>query len=315
MLAIRVTDRRLLVRLAPLLLGLSLLGGCGGVKIPGVYRLDIQQGNVITPDMLAQLEPGMEKRKVRFILGTPLIADTFNADRWDYVYTFQRSGGAIERRHMVAVFENDRLVRLEGDLEPVARALDERRDLVVTVPDREDRSLIGRLLGGDGGPEEAPSEEALAEERQEALAKEGVEPPSPPATSAEVGVAAAPETNDEDRGIHGLPWQQEPEVIVVDTRPAGSATTPEVSSGGGDTDVRDETEGTEGEQPEELGFLERLRARFGGSEEPDRDEAGDEAAVASEPEAKDTGFFERLSERFGVEPPPSGPGEYGSSPD
>ena len=54
----------------------TVLGACSLSELPGLYRIDIQQGNVVTQEMLAQLEPGMDKRRVRFVLGTPLVADT-----------------------------------------------------------------------------------------------------------------------------------------------------------------------------------------------------------------------------------------------
>ena len=98
------------------LLGVALLGtACSNVPL-GVYRVDVQQGNVLSEEMLAQLTPGMEKRKVRFLLGTPMLVDTFNQDRWDYIYTFARGGGTIEQRQVTLFFEDERLARIEGDV-------------------------------------------------------------------------------------------------------------------------------------------------------------------------------------------------------
>ena len=94
----------------------ALLGtACSKVPL-GVYRVDVQQGNVLNEDMLAQLLPGMEKRKVRFLLGTPMLIDTFNQDRWDYIYTYSRGGGTIEQRQITLFFEDDLLTRIEGDV-------------------------------------------------------------------------------------------------------------------------------------------------------------------------------------------------------
>ena len=84
--------------------------GCKSPSVPIVYRPDIQQGNVITQDMVDQLEPGMDKRKVRFVLGTPLVADTFNPDRWDYYYSFSEGGGDAFVRRISVYFQDDRLV-------------------------------------------------------------------------------------------------------------------------------------------------------------------------------------------------------------
>ena len=77
---------------------LGLLAACnnlGSMDFPGVYKISIPQGNIITQDMIDQLRPGMSKRQVMFVMGTPLIRDPYNQDRWDYVYNFQPGGGAF----------------------------------------------------------------------------------------------------------------------------------------------------------------------------------------------------------------------------
>ena len=106
----------------------ALLGGCSGVsmpdfsmpKLPNVHKFDIQQGNVITQDMIDQLRPGMTKSQVRFVMGTPLISDTFNEDRWDYYYSLSPSNGEEVRERMAIFFENDQLVGFRGDFIPTA---------------------------------------------------------------------------------------------------------------------------------------------------------------------------------------------------
>lgn len=80
------------------------------------YRMDIQQGNVITQEMLAKLKPGMTANQVRFILGTPLVVDAFHKDRWDYVYRLEKRGKLVEHRRIVVVFKDDQLARIEGDV-------------------------------------------------------------------------------------------------------------------------------------------------------------------------------------------------------
>ncbi len=96
-----------------------LLTGCGSVeRLPFVHRIDIQQGNVITQEMVDQLKPGMSKRQVRFSLGTPMISDVFHADRWDYVYRMDPNKGDIERQQVSLFFEDDVLVRIAGDYRP-----------------------------------------------------------------------------------------------------------------------------------------------------------------------------------------------------
>jgi len=86
------------------------------------YKVDVQQGNYITQDMVAKLKPGMTRSQVRFILGTPLIADPFHADRWDYMYQFQKRGRLTESRHITVVFDQDKLARIEGDVVPAGEA-------------------------------------------------------------------------------------------------------------------------------------------------------------------------------------------------
>lgn len=98
------------------LTGLLALAGC---SFPGVYKIDIQQGNVVTQDMIDQLRPGMTRRQVRFIMGNPLITDTFHANRWDYLYSIQPGGGQrLQERVSVNFNADDQLVGLSGDFMP-----------------------------------------------------------------------------------------------------------------------------------------------------------------------------------------------------
>jgi outer membrane protein assembly factor BamE len=84
--------------------------------LPETYRLDISQGNEITPDMLLEIKPGMNKSQVRFVLGTPLIQDSFHKNRWDYIYVVRKEGKFIESRHLILTFNKDMLVNLIGNL-------------------------------------------------------------------------------------------------------------------------------------------------------------------------------------------------------
>jgi outer membrane protein assembly factor BamE len=98
-------------------LSAGLLLGCSAIPAPWVYKIDIQQGNIITQDMLDQLKPGMGPQEVRAILGTPMLTDPFHPERWDYVYNFQPGGKRRQQRRITLIFENDRLARVEGDIE------------------------------------------------------------------------------------------------------------------------------------------------------------------------------------------------------
>lgn len=94
-----------------------LCASCSGYSIKP-YRLDIQQGNVVTSKMLLQLKPGMTKSQVRFIMGTPLIQDTFHANRWDYFYQLRKGGKIVDQRRVIMDFENETLARVRGDVVP-----------------------------------------------------------------------------------------------------------------------------------------------------------------------------------------------------
>jgi outer membrane protein assembly factor BamE len=84
--------------------------------LPETYRQDVSQGNEITPEMLLEIKPGLNKSQVRFVLGTPLIQDSFHKDRWDYIYVIRKEGKFIESRHLVLTFKKDMLANLTGDL-------------------------------------------------------------------------------------------------------------------------------------------------------------------------------------------------------
>lgn len=89
------------------------LSGCGLI-----YKTDVQQGNILDQDMVDQLRPGMSKRQVELILGTPAIADPFHQDRWDYISTFKQDGKIVNRKLLSVTFRDDRLVKIEGDYKP-----------------------------------------------------------------------------------------------------------------------------------------------------------------------------------------------------
>lgn len=95
------------------------LTGCGSL----VYQIEVQQGNMVSQESVAQLKPGMTKDQVRFVLGTPLVTDIFHAERWDYVYTMQpaRTSSIKEERRLTLFFDKEgRLERVEGDVVPGA---------------------------------------------------------------------------------------------------------------------------------------------------------------------------------------------------
>ena len=115
------TEKAIVVYRTRLIIGLSLLlstvtlSGCSGIGFPGVYLINIDQGNIVEQDMVDQLKPDMTRRQVRFLLGTPIVEDTFNNDRWDYIRVVRRGNDTLLRRRLTVVFEDDVLVDVEGD--------------------------------------------------------------------------------------------------------------------------------------------------------------------------------------------------------
>ena len=111
-----------------------------------IHRVDIQQGNVITQKMVNKLQPGMEKRQVRYLLGSPMLVDVFHQERWDYLYTNQPGDSdEIEKRHVSLFFDGNKLARLEGDYRPMAETPDSliSEEAAIPVPNtKRDRGFI-----------------------------------------------------------------------------------------------------------------------------------------------------------------------------
>ena len=89
----------------------ALLSGCGVPRIPGItpYKPEIQQGNYVSPEMIAQVKPGMTREQVRFLVGPPMIADTFHHAQWDYYFGLDNQfvTSSIVRRHYIVRFDGN----------------------------------------------------------------------------------------------------------------------------------------------------------------------------------------------------------------
>jgi len=92
------------------------------------YRIDIVQGNAITAEQAALVKPGLTRLQVRDVLGTPLVADPFHANRWDYIFTLRRPGTEPQRRSVVVFFENDVVKSMDAPAE-----LPSERDFVASI--------------------------------------------------------------------------------------------------------------------------------------------------------------------------------------
>jgi outer membrane protein assembly factor BamE len=88
----------------------------------GVYKLDINQGNYLSQDMVDRLKVGQTKPQVRQFLGTPLVVSPFRENRWDYVYEFTKQGQVIAHRTFTVYFVDEKVARWEGDEMPASQA-------------------------------------------------------------------------------------------------------------------------------------------------------------------------------------------------
>jgi outer membrane protein assembly factor BamE len=99
-----------------LLLCVFLFAGCSWVKFPSIHKVTVQQGNIVTQDMVDKIQIGMTKTQVQYILGTPLVIDTFDPSRWDYYYTRVDSKNNKTEQELSLIFDQDNsLVSLQGD--------------------------------------------------------------------------------------------------------------------------------------------------------------------------------------------------------
>ncbi|MGB5261592.1 MAG: outer membrane protein assembly factor BamE [Gammaproteobacteria bacterium] len=126
------------------------LGACSITEWRLVHRIDVQQGNVITQNMVNQLKPGMSRLQAQFVLGSPMVADVFHQDRWDYLYLLKTGQGKVTREHVSLYFEDDALVRISGTLRPQELAeqeqtTDDRVTLVVPPQERVSPGILNRV--------------------------------------------------------------------------------------------------------------------------------------------------------------------------
>lgn len=203
------------------------------------YRMDIQQGNVVTSKMMLQLRPGMTKSQVRFIMGTPLIQDSFHADRWDYFYEMRKGGKIIERRRVIMEFENDALKRVRGDVIPAGTGEPVTEPTAVTQPTpskkktKEEKGLLDRLKfwkddeDAQEKPQEAPAEliSPAAKPAEPASAVPAEEKTAPAAPPAQPKATREPTTEPKptrQKGMPepGAPLGPDPEHLERGTAPA-----------------------------------------------------------------------------------------------
>ncbi|WP_119155189.1 outer membrane protein assembly factor BamE [Caldimonas tepidiphila] len=146
-----------------------LLGACGSLqpsdRLLGVltpYRIEIVQGNVVTQEMAAAVQPGMSRAQVREVLGSPLLTSIFHENRWDYVFTIRRQGAQPQERRVTAFFDGERLAKLEAGELPGERefvdSIDTRRNKAGGKPPSLELSEDQlRRLPAAARPETAPA--------------------------------------------------------------------------------------------------------------------------------------------------------------
>ncbi len=166
----------------------SLESGCGA-KLPSVkpFKMEVQQGNVVTSKMLLQLRPGMTRSQVRYIMGTPLIVDSFRDNRWDYFYELRKQGTVVEKRRVILDFDKDSLVSVRGDVIPSAENPDIKT--IAEVPQKKldadnDQAWTDKLKfwkADDAAAKTPPPANAPVEGAKAAAAAESVAPNESPA--------------------------------------------------------------------------------------------------------------------------------------
>lgn len=179
------------VKLALVVLLAGTLAACGAVDRTGrafwqPYRPNVQQGNWVTQQQIALLREGMTREQVRFALGTPTLTPIFHADRWEYPYYMKPGYGEIEERRFTVFFENNLLVRWEGDEQPRVQPFQDPAAAPATpdpiriaplpavqgVPGSSD-TIDAPSAGGANQAEEAAADRAAVEAEQAERARGG----------------------------------------------------------------------------------------------------------------------------------------------
>ncbi len=150
-----------------MILASLIVQGCTTIAnhFPGVYTLDIQQGNIIDQDMVDQLRPEMNKRQVVFIMGTPMLVDVFHPARWDYIYSNQPDGEPRVQKRLTLFFEDEKLVGVQGDFKPSrVPVIKGSNEVIVDVPKKETEKTLFEMIGSwfsSDTPEAATEQESL----------------------------------------------------------------------------------------------------------------------------------------------------------
>ncbi len=138
-----------------IILSLSLLSlsltSCSTVlnNLPYVYKIDVNQGNMIDQTMIDQLRPNMTKRQVLYVMGSPMLVDFFHQNRWDYIFSSKKGGEVREQKTVSIFFEGDQIKNIQGDFKPSAEpVLKPSTDKMVDVPKRDLEKTLWETMAG-----------------------------------------------------------------------------------------------------------------------------------------------------------------------
>ena len=110
---------RKLTLITMLVVAFLLTSGCtNGLNALKLYRVPVQQGNIVTQDMIDKIKPGMTKSQVAFVLGEPVLRDPFNESKWIYLYSIEVPGLFTQKTRTTLFFDGDKLKSISGDLAP-----------------------------------------------------------------------------------------------------------------------------------------------------------------------------------------------------
>lgn len=101
---------------ARLVFGILLIGSVAACSFPGVFKINVQQGNIVTQEMLDQLKPGMSRSQVHFVLGNPVVENVFSDEQEVYLYSYQKAGGDTQHQKVTVYYEGDVMARVEGSV-------------------------------------------------------------------------------------------------------------------------------------------------------------------------------------------------------
>ncbi|MCK5872572.1 MAG: outer membrane protein assembly factor BamE [Methylococcales bacterium] len=180
-------------------------------NLPGVYKIDIQQGNRVDQEMINQLRPQMRKRQVLYIMGSPMLVDIFHKTRWDYLYSHQKGGEDRQQKRISLYFERDILTAIQGDFKPDSSVEKISKEVTVDVPARDlDKTMWEKIVGlfTSNKKNKEPIETTTPEKTSEEIASETKIIPETPKKVLQ----KTPLVDQKIDDVKGLDTQTEPQV-------------------------------------------------------------------------------------------------------